>query len=289
MRKKLTIEFVREQFEKEGYTLLTKEYVNSKTPLEYICPEGDKGKIVWSNWQKGRRCFECHGNKKLTIDFVREEFEKEGYILLSTEYKGNKHPLEYICPKLHKDKISWSNWNYGRRCAECAGKKKYTIKFIQDIFEQEGYILLTKKYGNCEQILKYICPKLHKGGISWSNWRHGHRCAECYYEKIKGKNHHNYNPALTKEDRINGRRIPGYVEWGYGVKERDNFTCQVCGQLRGNIVSHHLESYSSNLCLRTILENGVCLCEKCYKEFHFMYGYKNNTKKQFEEFMGAGV
>jgi hypothetical protein len=36
MSKKLTIEFIREQFEKEGYTLLTKEYINNKQKLEYI-------------------------------------------------------------------------------------------------------------------------------------------------------------------------------------------------------------------------------------------------------------
>lgn len=30
--------------------------------------------------------------------------------------------------------------------------------------------------------------------------------------------------------------------------------------------------------------NGVCLCEKCHKEFHHIYGYRDNTKEQFEKF-----
>ena len=33
MAKKLTIEFVRESFEKEGYTLLSKEYINAEQTL----------------------------------------------------------------------------------------------------------------------------------------------------------------------------------------------------------------------------------------------------------------
>ena len=45
MGKKLTIEFVRESFEAEGYELLTEEYIGSKQKLDYICPKGHKHSI----------------------------------------------------------------------------------------------------------------------------------------------------------------------------------------------------------------------------------------------------
>jgi len=45
--KKLTIEFVRESFAKEGYTLLSKVYTNNSTKLDYICPKGHRHSIVW--------------------------------------------------------------------------------------------------------------------------------------------------------------------------------------------------------------------------------------------------
>ena len=54
--KKYTIEFVSSTFEKIGYTLLSTEYVNAKTKLEYICPEGHKHSMSWNNWQRGKRC-----------------------------------------------------------------------------------------------------------------------------------------------------------------------------------------------------------------------------------------
>lgn len=94
----------------------------------------------------------------------------------------------------------------------------------------------------------------------------------------------NYNPNLTDEDRINRRDIPGYKEWVKAVYERDNYTCQVCGQVGGKLVAHHLESYNCNPKLRTKLSNGTTVCEKHHKDFHHIFGYGNNTKKQFIQF-----
>ena len=34
-------------------------------------------------------------------------------------------------------------------------------------------------------------------------------------------------------------------------------------------------------------KNGITLCEKCHKEFHKTYGYKNNNIKQLKEFLNA--
>lgn len=288
MSKKLNIEFIREQFEKEGYILLTKEYINSEQKLEYICPEQHEWHISWDHWKQGTRCAECAGCKKLTIEFVREQFEKEGYTLLSKEYKNNKSKLKYICPKDHCWDITWSDWSYGYRCAECGGTKKLTIEYIRKQFEEEGYVLLTKEYINCDQKLEYVCPKLHERSITWAGWRRGNRCFRCRYNNMYGENHPRWNKNLTEEERDNRdekrRYVQGYNEWKYLVKERDNFTCQVCGQSRGSIVSHHLYSYRSWPELRIELDNGVCLCEKCHKAFHYKYGYGNNTKEQFEEF-----
>ena len=290
MSKKLTIEFIKGEFEKEGCILLSTKYINNKQRLKYICSNKHNSTVRWGDWQQGKRCRECSGYKKLTIEFVRQEFKKEGYTLLSKKYINCGQKLNYICSKGHRGSISWDNWKQGCRCAECAGCKKYTIEFIRVVFEKEKHILLTKKYKNVFQKLEYVCPKGHKGFISWSNWAGGHRCSKCFYENNKGKNHCRWNPELTNEDRINGRHISGYVEWACFIKERDNFTCQACGKHGGNLVSHHLESYNNSLNLRTALSNGICLCENCHKNFHHQYGYGNNTRKQFEKFkLNVGV
>ena len=40
-----------------------------------------------------------------------------------------------------------------------------------------------------------------------------------------------------------------------------------------------------NVELRTDINNGITLCNICHKKFHDIYGYTNNNKTQFEEFM----
>ena len=132
MGKKLTIEFVKESFEKEDYTLLNTKYINSKQKLDYICSEGHRYSITWSDWNSGNRCPYCARLKKKTVSFIKSEFEKEGYTLLSTEYVNAFQKLEYTCPEGHKHTISWDRWNTGNRCPYCYGNKKLTTSSSDD-------------------------------------------------------------------------------------------------------------------------------------------------------------
>lgn len=279
------ISFVRGSFEKEGYILLTEDYVNSKQKLKYICPKDHVGNITLDNWLGGHRCAECSGNKKHTIEFIRTKFEKEGYTLLTKKYINSRQKLEYICSSGHSGNICWDSWKNGARCLECAGLKKLTIEFVREQFKKEGYTLLSEKYVNSDRKLDYICPNGHSGSICWYNWKSGKRCRQCFIENNKGENHQNWNSNLTKENRLIKRNYQEYREWAAAIKERDNFTCKVCKKRGGDLVSHHLESYNNSPSLRTTLENGVCLCENCHNNFHHQYGYGNNTKKQFKKFI----
>lgn len=119
--RKLTIEVVREGFKKDGYECLSKKYTNANQKLDYICPKGHRGSIKWNNWQQGIRCPVCAGNKKLTIDFVKLEFKKKGWVCTSNEYINSYSNLEYICPEGHIGSIQWSNWQQGHGCSTCCG------------------------------------------------------------------------------------------------------------------------------------------------------------------------
>lgn len=59
-KQKLTYEYIKSEFEKRGATLLSKEYVNAQTHLEYICHKcGEKTKMTWSNFKRGYGCSNC--------------------------------------------------------------------------------------------------------------------------------------------------------------------------------------------------------------------------------------
>lgn len=180
MPKRLTIKFIKQEFEKRNYKLIDNVYKNSRTKLNYICPKGHKHSIKWDHFRAGHGCPYCANRPPITIDFVRKEFEKEGYTLISSEYVNSKQLLEYICSEGHKHSISWGNWKAGYRCYYCSTTIKKSIPFIENEFEKESYKLVTDKYKNHHQKLKCICPKGHIYEVSWSNWnQHGSRCPKC--------------------------------------------------------------------------------------------------------------
>lgn len=77
---------------------------------------------------------------------------------------------------------------------------------------------------------------------------------------------------------------PKYIFWAKKVKQRDRFTCQLCGDANAYLHSHHLMSWDRFIELRFEVENGITLCKKHHNTFHNTYGHGNNTRHQFEEF-----
>lgn len=105
---------------------------------------------------------------------------------------------------------------------------------------------------------------------------------------VTGENHHNWDSERTHEQRVAERKTFKDSRWRNSVFERDNYICQVCGYDKGGcLVSHHLNSYDKHKKDRYDIDNGITLCVTCHKEFHSTYGYGNNTKEQFDEFINS--
>lgn len=101
---------------------------------------------------------------------------------------------------------------------------------------------------------------------------------------VLGEKHPAWNPNKTRLQRQKDRKIPENREFIKKCLERDKYTCTVCGCKSKKFNVHHLNSYNWYTNGRFDTSNGVTLCEKCHKKFHHIYGYGNNTKKQFEVF-----
>lgn len=212
---------------------------------------------------KGNTVFYSGENSHNTKKKIRCNCDCCGVELELNEYRYNKSKHHYCsleCKNKHR-----SVWYKGKN------HKSYSkVKFNCEICGEEAYQ-----------------PK------SWYNSNAHHYCSyECAYKGqsiyYSGENHPSYNPSIEDEDRVKGRFIEGYDKFIIEVYERDGYTCQCCGDDKGgNLVAHHLDGYNWYKEGRVDVNNAITLCNKCHKHFHSIYGYGNNTKQQFEEYMST--
>jgi len=196
-------------------------------------------------------------NKKLTIEFIRDEFFKEWYILLTKVYINAHQKLEYTCPRGHKHSISWNKWQGNRRCPYCINVVKLTIEFVREDFKKYGYELLTTKYINAHQKLDYICPKGHKHSMTWNKWQQKRRCPTCDDIKKIGCGNPSWKGGVSKE--------PYSQDWNNNLKEsikkRDGYKCMNpdCWGKDDVLNIHHI-NYNKKICKP---ENLITVCRSC--------------------------
>ncbi|EID0695626.1 TPA: HNH endonuclease [Vibrio parahaemolyticus] len=231
-------------------------------------------------------CYGC--NKK--IDVVQHKLKNQKYIFCSNScYKAN----------IGRNYRGEKNSNYvkpiEKECLEC--KKKYKRKPHQ--FEHDNSYCSRECYFKSRKgLLKkervpikcHYCGDIFQILESQTVGKKSLYCSKSckdkgHGQKYSGKSHPRYNNELTDEDRIVRRKHNKNYQWRIKVYERDGYTCQICKDSKGgNLVAHHLYSYSDNKALRFEVNNGITLCKDCHKEFHDSYGYGKNTKSQFERF-----
>lgn len=107
---------------------------------------------------------------------------------------------------------------------------------------------------------------------------------------ISGENHYAWveNKSTDQEERK--REYKQYFAFIKRVLARDDYTCQHCRKRSDKDMQvHHLDGY--NWCIEKRLDdtNGITLCGNCHADFHQKYGKGNNTKEQFEEWIGQPI
>lgn len=183
MPRKLEYEFIREQFEKSGWTLLSKKYINSKKKLNVMCDNGHKIKVRYDQFKDGIGCSICSFDKKrLSIDFVKSELEKYGFILISKKYISAIKKIKIKCKEGHITTTTWSIWKEHKSCSECSNnKKRISLGIILNKLNILGIYLLSKHYTNNKQKLKLKCKNGHIFYSRWNDIDQGHtQCRQCY-------------------------------------------------------------------------------------------------------------
>ena len=252
-----TYEYVYNYFKERGCKLTSKEYVNNRTPLDYICSCGNPSKITFKNFKGGNRCKKCIKNNPKrknwnafmkTMDFVKGFFTEMHCKLLSPTFNNDKDKLNFICSCGKEDTITFGAFKRGLRCKTCSNNKSsrnlpYTIEFIDYYFTYLDMKLLSNIYVNSQTELKYVCTC---GNVAFTNFARitmGHRCEKCAISRRSGEKNHMYDEGQTPlvihlRDRIG--------QWKRDSMKLSNYKCTITG--KSFDVVHHL--YGFNLILK---------------------------------------
>lgn len=88
----------------------------------------------------------------------------------------------------------------------------------------------------------------------------------------------NKNKLLHNSFRNNKQ----YREWRKLILERD-VSCKRCESVI-KLQAHHIVNFTKEDTLFE-LDNWICLCYICHRQFHKQFGFTSNTKEQLEDFI----
>jgi len=142
-------------FESRGYLLLSSEYINAKTKLEYLClKHADKGSqfIRYENLRHGYGCKYCGierttNSRKLSYDEAKTIFDHNDMILLDQPYINSHTPMQYICKHHPEIGIQYKMLAnaYTQRCPYCdvpkgeSAIKDFLLKLNQNFISHKTF------------------------------------------------------------------------------------------------------------------------------------------------------
>lgn len=167
-------------------------------------------------------------------------------------------PLEY----------TKQQWNSRKYCSSACIPRKSTTKQCENCG-------ISMKLFPCDAAQKYCsraCSNIGKTGrhlseahrLKLSKALKGLKRSAEYKKKISGANSHLWKGGITPiGTKI--RNSPEYAVWRKHVFQRDDYTCQACGQRGGKIQADHELSFALYPDLRFEILNGRTLCIPCHK------------------------
>lgn len=282
-----------------GYMIIDEEYKGGNSKMSCMDQYGYKYYCTLQNLRFAKRARAFAKSNPYTRDNIKlwMRINNKEDTLLSTEYFGNgsrsNDKLLFICKDGHEFKTSWADYRSGKGCPKCVRRYESLEDYIKVVYEMYGdeYSVIGEYVNSQTKIMM----RHNKCGYEWMvtpnsiTQRHG--CPQPLCCKKRGEDHYKWNPSLTDEDRKhNSSRLTqlGYKKWRGSVLSKCNNKCIICGEKKtklNKLVPHHLNSWNTHVDQRLDVNNGVAVCEHHHKEFHSIYGFGNNTKEQFEEYM----
>ena len=195
MRRKIDYAMVKQEFDARGYILLSKEYKNNASQLEYICPKHkDKGvlNITFASFTKGRGCPYCaHRARKTQKEYEEDVSRVKPNIKVIGKYVNLKTKIEHEC------RICGNRWMarpdnilyLDNGCPHC-GKRELLNQemLVQRVADIDEDIEVLGQYIDTQTKIAFKCKRC---GREWmakpNNILNGRGCPVCKTPYSKGE------------------------------------------------------------------------------------------------------
>jgi hypothetical protein len=186
-------------------------------------------------------------NKNDIKEYCKKRYQRIRHLIITGEGKGHGKGRKFT-----KGFTPWNKGLKGKQTAWNKGKGEFRTKEGIESFKN-----------------KMRGRTAHNKGI---------------HSLLNGDKNPNWKGGITPiNEKI--RKSLEYKLWQDAVFARDGYTCQKYGIKGGNLNTHHILNFSQYPELRFAIDNGITLSEKAHREFHKIYGVRNNTREQLEEFL----
>lgn len=303
--------------------LLSTEYVNSTTPLTLKCKCGNNFNSNFNKLKNSLFiCKNCRNELasqryRTKLEDVIEYINNTGCEYISGEYKNNSSLLTIKCKCGNLFQKNFNHFKRGQQqCPKCGAEssRQSRFKYNKDdaikILSKKGITLLSD-YIDSYHYIDCICSKGHKFTTKLQLVLYNKfGCQQCSKEFQIGENANHYKGGES-EVLDNFRKI--IKGWKVEVAKKYNYVCALTGA-KYDCVVHHLKPFrqiidescrelnlplyrklkdyspenykklESLILKKHTLDVGILLQRKVHKKFHSLYGIRNNTIEQFEEF-----
>lgn len=238
--------FIGQKFGKLVIFQLTKNGWSQYKKYLCICLCGNYKNCNLSSlrYSKSIQCKECkfaYSKMKPTYEEVRQFFKEKGCILLEQNYIGNSQRLKFQCSCGNISKISFTVFKNGGRCFNCGYRQKYTLERLNNLFKENGCILLEQIYLNPKTPMKYICQCGNLAIKTLDKFLGCPFCRECIKKRQTGENSPTWNPnrEYIENRKIFCRNQSGYVKQLKNIPRLDpNKINERLGYSQSQLINH---------------------------------------------------
>jgi hypothetical protein len=233
MGKKLTTEFVKEEYKKHDCEFLDNEYVNKKYKHKIKC---NNNHIFYQSYgsSKSHNCPKCaiikkNNKRKYNLEFIKKEYLKKNCKFLDKKYINSKYKHNIKCLKCNYIwKQEYNHFQQGQGCPKCVGNIKHTLDFVKEQYQKRGYEFLDKEYVNGQFKHNIKCDKGHIWKQSYSSFTQKRGCPKCAIEERANKKRHSLDFIKNQYQKRNYEFLdPEYN----GSNFKHNIKCLKCGYI----------------------------------------------------------